>query len=295
MIFSCENKDDATIALMERTSVECRERIGAVTFPLYTEEDGETKLCGSGVLLQIAEKHFIVSAGHTFDARRMLDLPLWVTDGVVGNKLLPLGQVLIRSSETKVPYDRTDEPFDIAVCELASDTAAQIAVHKRFLRLNDVDPWDRQEPRSWYMVYGFPTKLSPPDEATRSINANAVAFATFIYCDERGALARYDKEVGIALDFDPATIKDDAGNPAVPPHPGGMSGCGIWRLIEAGTDMRRWKLDDIKLVAVDHTLKSKQKVLVGTRIRYALQMIYRNHPDLNPVMEMHFGPTARKL
>ena len=74
-----------------------------------------------------------------------------------------------------------------------------------------------------------------------------------------------------------------------------MSGCGIWRLFEAGTDMKSWNLDGVKLVAIEHTLKTSQKVLVGTRIRYALQLIYRNHLDLRPVIEMHFGPNARNL
>jgi hypothetical protein len=294
--FSCEMHQDAqTRAFMARTSTECRERIAAVTAPIYTEQDGATILCASGVLLQIADRHFLVSAGHTFDARRMLYLPLWVTSGVIGSKLLPLGQVRIRSSDTKVPYDRTDEPFDIAVCELSGETGEQIAVNKKFLRLADVDPWDRQEPRSWYMVFGYPSVLSPQDEVTKSIDAKAVALATFIYCDERGPLDSYDKEVGIALDFDAATMKDDDGNPAIAPHPGGMSGCGIWRLAEAGTEIGFWKLDDVKLVAIEHTLKTSQKVLAGTRIGYALQMIYRNHADLRPVMEMHFGPRAKNL
>lgn len=295
MIFSCENKDDATRTFMTRTSCECRKSIFDVTIPLYTEQDGNTLLCGTGVLLQIAEKHFIISAGHTFDARRMLDLPMWVTDGVVGNKLIPLGQVTIRSSETNVPYRRTDDPFDTAVCELSRETGAKIGVEKRFLRLNDVDPWDRQEPRSWYMVFGYPTELSPADEAAKSINSHACAFATFLYCDERGAVSDYDKEVGIALDFDSTTIRDDAGNPAIPPRPHGMSGCGIWRLVEAGTDARLWTLDDIKLVAIQHTIKLEQSVLTGTRIRYALQMIYRNHVDLRAVMEMHLGANAQNL
>jgi hypothetical protein len=295
MIFSCENPDPENRLFMDRTSRECRARIAAVTMPLYTKQDGRTLLCGSGVLIQVAEKHFIVSAGHTFDARRMLDLPLWVTDGVVGNGLLPLGQVVIRSSETSVPYHRTDEPFDIAVCELSSETAAKIAGQKRFLRLIDVDPWDRQDPRSWYMVFGFPTLLSPPDANAQSIGSAAVAFATFLYRDERGPLDAYDAEVGIALDFDSTTVRDDNGSPAIPPHPGGMSGCGIWRLVKAGTDSRAWKLDDVKLVAIEHTLKTGQHVLVGTRIRYALQLIYRNHPDLRPAMELHFGPNARKV
>lgn len=128
MIFSCENKDDETIAFMNRTSVECRERIDDVTIPLYSEQYGRTMLCGSGVLLKVSDKSFIVSAGHT-----------------------------------------------------------------------------------------------------------------------------------------------------------------------AGADAKRRNVDDIKLVAIDHRWWPKTKVLVGTRIRYALQMIYRNHADLTNVMEMHFGQNAHNL
>jgi hypothetical protein len=85
MIFSCENQDAPTRECMARTGVECRERIGAVTVPFYSEQHGRTMLFGAGVLPQVGDKHFIVSAGHNFDARRMCDLPLWVTDGVLGN------------------------------------------------------------------------------------------------------------------------------------------------------------------------------------------------------------------
>jgi hypothetical protein len=295
VIFSCENQDAATREFMARTSIECRERIGAITIPLYTEQWGKTILFGTGILLQIAAKHFIVSAGHNFDARRMCDLPLWVTDGVLGNRLLPVGQVLIRSAATNDPYYRNDEPFDLAVCELSSEVAERIAVSKRFLRLLDVDPWDKQEPRSWYMVYGFPTSLSPADEGSRSINSNAFAIATFLYCDERGVLDNYDRAVSIALDFDPTNIRDDAGREAVPPEPNGMSGCGIWRLVEAGTDTRMWTPEKVKLVAIDHSVRRRTRVLIGARIRYALQMIYRNHPDLRSAMEMSLGPNARNL
>jgi hypothetical protein len=54
----------------------------------------------------------------------------------------------------------------------------------------------------------------------------------------------------IALDFDLTTIRDDAGKAAILPCPHGMSGRGIWRLVEAGTDARLSKFDDIKLVAI---------------------------------------------
>jgi hypothetical protein len=101
--------------------------------------------------------------------------------------------------------------------------------------------------------------------------------------------------VRIALDFNEPAVRDDGGQPATPRDPDGKSGCGIWRLVEAGTDARPWTTDDVKLVAIDHGHRRRTKVLVGTRIRYALQMIYRNHPGRRPAMEFHFGPNARSL
>lgn len=225
MIFSCENPDPDNRRFMDLTGVECRAHIAKVTVPLFTEQFGKTFVCGSGVLLQISEKGFIVSAGHTFDARKIANLPLWVTNGVVDSKLLPLGEVTIRSSATNAPVDRTDEPYDIAVCELPAKTTAQIVGEKQFLRLIDVDPWDRQDPRSWYKVFGFPTALSPADEAAKRVPSDAVALATFLYRDERGPLDRFEPDVGIAVDFDMTNMRADDGSPAVPPHPGGMSGC----------------------------------------------------------------------
>jgi hypothetical protein len=46
MIFSCENQDAPTREFMARTGVECRERIGAVTVPFYSEQHGRTMLFG---------------------------------------------------------------------------------------------------------------------------------------------------------------------------------------------------------------------------------------------------------
>jgi hypothetical protein len=101
--------------------------------------------------------------------------------------------------------------------------------------------------------------------------------------------------VSIALDFDPTNIRDDAGHPAASPEPDGMSGCGIWRLVEAGIDTRRWSPDDVKLVAIDHAIRRRTRVLIGTRIRYALQMIYRHHSDLRSAMEMSLGRNSQNL
>jgi len=66
-------------------------------------------------------------------------------------------------------------------------------------------------------------------------------------------------------------------------------------LVEGGSDTRLWTPHEVKLVAIDHALRPRTRLLVGTRISYALQLIYRNHADLRRAMEMHFGANARNL
>lgn len=150
--------------------------------------------------------------------------------------------------------------------------------------------------RGLEILAGAEANLKDKVDALRKDLSKVLAdFAASILAGERGTLSGYDPEVGIALDFNPATILDDAGSSAAPPRPHGMSGCGIWRLVEAGTDAQLWKPDDIKLVAIQHTLKPDHGVLTGTRIRYALQIIYRNHVHLRSAIELHFSAAAKNL
>src|SRR5262245_58491660 len=108
----------------------------------------------------------------------MRPIPLNVTDGVNGNQLLPIGEVTLRRSPTADPGDRlATDPYDTCVCDITSEAAERVVAgnNYRFLELREVDPWDKEDPRSWYMVFGFPGELNPGEIAPNVLGANACA------------------------------------------------------------------------------------------------------------------------
>ncbi len=189
MAFSCEGKDDATLAFMRRSSVEVRLPILKVTMPLFAVEAGDGYLCATGVLLKVREKHFIVTAAHIFDNWETQPIPVYITDGVSGHATFGIGDVIICRSQTNNPHNRLiDDPADVCVCDISQETAEKIVTGNnfRFLELNELDPWDKEDPRSWYMVFGFPGELNQGEVAPNMLGSNACAYASFLYCGERG-------------------------------------------------------------------------------------------------------------
>ena len=68
------------------------------------------------------------------------------------------------------------------------------------------------------------------------------------------------------------------------PDPRGISGCGIWRLHQAGEDAAGWSLGRVKLVAIEHRYNADLHVLRGTRIRYVNRILHDCFPELRPEM-----------
>jgi hypothetical protein len=98
------------------------------------------------------------------------NLPLFMTSGIIGETLVPLNGIRIRISQTNDPIYRSDDPFDVCVCELPKDIAAKVR-KRRFLHLNELDPFDSFDPRSWYMVLGCPTQWNPSDDNGKRVHS----------------------------------------------------------------------------------------------------------------------------
>lgn len=294
MSFSCEDKDADTLAFMTRTNMEVREPIKKATIPLFAELDGEWMNWATGVLLQVGDKHFILTAAHVFDAFPMRPIPVNITDGVVGNSLFPVGDVTLRRSPTAMPGRRLkDDPFDICVCDISNETADKIVAGQqfRFLELKEAEPWGENDTHGWYMVLGFPTKLNEEDVGPNVLGSVGCAYGTFIYLGERGMnpLKHHVPDVQILMDYGPDTTCDDDGKSVSPPPPYGMSGGGMWRVADRGINMSDWTTQDLKLIGIQSSVVKKEQVLKGTRIEHALGFIYRGHGDLQPEIERHFG------
>lgn len=294
MGFSCENhKDPTTKAFIRQSSIAVREPIWKATMPLLNVEGGY--LWATGVLLRIRDKHFILTAAHVFDYWKTRPIPINVTDKVFGNQWFPIGEATLRRPPTIQPENRLiDDLYDMCVCDVPSRTANRIVAggECRFLELSEVDPWDNEDLRNLYTVFGFPGELNPYNPSATSVGSNACAFTTFIYGGEHGDIpwGPADVGVGILMDYGADTTRDDSDQPVPPPDPHGMSGGGMWRVAEHGCDMANWSTRDLKLIGVQSAWYEDQQVLRGTRIEHHLGMIYRGHEDLRSEIDSHFGP-----
>src|ERR1019366_1120426 len=133
--------------------------------------------------------------------------------------------------------------------------------------------------------------LNQGEIAPNVLGSNACAYASFIYCGERGNIpwTAADRGVGILLDYGPSTTQNDQGQIVRPPAPYGMSGGGMWKITESASDTDDWSLKNLKLIGIQSAVYEPEQVLRGTRIQHALGMIYRGHEDLRPEFEHHFG------
>jgi len=97
----------------------------------------------------------------------------------------------------------------------------------------------------------------------------------------------FDSEFHLAIQFEPSSS----------PKTNGMSGCGIWRIRQAGTTS--WGIDDVKLVGVFHRRVLFERdggkiehALCGTRIGYVLGMLKKFDPGLQAAFNLVFPVTA---
>lgn len=265
------------------------DRVQSCTVPLFAFQDGKWPLLGTAVLLQIADVTFLLSAGHVIDdvlGAMKHGLPVVLTPNAPGTPLIRLLQVQGSSSKAPDSDDRDDDMLDIGFVELTQEVARRLAIHRKFLRVHDLDLRDAQHPGDGYFVFGYPKSLSEANSEQGVLNYKPLVYASHPYQGERGKLVRHNPESEIALHFVPSMSIDDTGNPSGIPHPSGISGCGIWRLMKQGTSIEKWSPDMVKLVGIEHTWNKDIEVFRGTQVRFLVRLIYDRCEHLRPAIRL---------
>jgi hypothetical protein len=113
--------------------------------PLLANKGDHLALFGSGVLFELADHHFLITAAHVMD--EALDAERhgysFLVDGKPGHGLLALNKFLVLSS-LKGPLGKDDDPFDLSVARLPRELAETLVPHRRFLHMREVDALDPQ-------------------------------------------------------------------------------------------------------------------------------------------------------
>jgi len=260
-----------------RAAEESAAWILARTVALYAQtEGGNPVLEGTGLLLKIADVAFLVSAAHVFagiikDRRAML---MGLGPSVrLGN---------LRGLRVEVSRDQHD--VDIAFARLPEDTAAEIAKHKEFLRLDQIDLDHAPPLPGWYCVLGFPREHTAINAADRVVKLDPYCLHTSLY---EGDLRHESFTIGtsIALSFAPHGLSNTAGESVRVPIMGGISGCGIWCVASSSDVIKNdtWSPEMIRLAGIEHGVVGK-RMIKGTLTFHLLIAIRRRYPELRPAI-----------
>lgn len=238
-------------------------------------------VAGTGVLLRVGDRHFLLSAAHVLDLGFHLKMPMAIQPSLDSVPPIPLNFVGRKSSdpssgmEENDPDLRDSDPLDISLAELTPDTADKLAIRHRFLTLNDVDPLPPRIADGMY-VFGYPSALAKPGQGDVDLENWPLGYVTTVLQHEPD---QRDKNKEILLYF-PLESRDLKGTKIEAPPPDGLSGCGIWRLSRAPVRPAASRLDDMRLVGIQHRWRSSGRYLIGTGVKHILDFLWGCYPDL---------------
>jgi len=256
-----------------------RRNILTYTVPFSGFQDNELRHQGSGVLFQIADAHFVLTAYHVVEpTKNKYKIPMFVGAGpldspgisLVGRRIMVL-----------------EDAHDLAVIELSPDASREVAKTHRFLNIVQCEFSPSYHPLQPFMVLGYPLAQSQLDLENKCLSVQPFAYVTGHYPGGTRKIPDevYQQRLHLLFDYSDG-LYDDQGNTVPLPAPKGISGGGVWRIARPNLPPGEWAPDDFKLVAIEHCLLPDTRALVGTRLEYALALLRKHHPELEPAFSL---------
>lgn len=233
--------------------------------PLYeTDEYGRPSLHGTGFFVKAGDSHYLVSAAHVLDTAMKSGLFFYTSPGTT-RKLT--GSVCLSSGAVHRQLDM----IDIGVLRLMEESVPpyplvnKYAMALEYLRSEYLPRAGRS-----YVILGFPGTKSKVSRSDRTVLAAPYAYRCEPVPDDQYAAYGVAPETHVLLHLNLKVGYDPDGNHQHFPKPQGMSGAPIIVLYSDGPK------DDARVfpvVAVGTTYRAKQKVLIGTDVRFVLEAI----------------------
>lgn len=244
---------------------------------LNRSNSGKCELVGSGVLIQILDRTFLLSAAHVFAYLKFGELQIPGKQGFM--------QVSGVFAGTQLPGmpERTEDKWDMAYCWLDDDCVNNLDA--RCLILEYPDAFLDLEPdrRHIYTFAGYPWRKG---------EAKSGLIKTQFQTLEGGEVKQSEYEAmglkkseHIIIRFNRKRAFNDARRRMeVAPLPSGMSGGGVH--IWSAEGLKNWPVR-LPLAGIANEFVPDRRLLIGVRLHVYVGSIFHNHPDLAARV---FGP-----
>jgi hypothetical protein len=224
----------------------------------------------SGVFVQVADKHFIVTAAHDFIALHDAGFDAFLVHGEQGSH-----PVLMQSEKF---YSTNSEEADLAVCLLDQSLVDYLGPKTKFLRIADFIP-KRECRNGAYVIVGFPlARFGPDDDGVPRREGWKYVTQSF---EKTDLVQNYDANTRLVVTYERDTT-DEEGRIV---HPHAMSGCGIWYLGKRPPEII--VPNDLKLCAIQNAWHKGHEYAKGTWTDVVLKIIWTCFPDVQPAMRLH--------
>jgi hypothetical protein len=250
--------------------------------PLWFRVPKGYELEGSGVLLEICRRRFLLTAAHVIDKAR--DGPLHIG--------LPKGYVKMAgvSKVTTAPHgDRQADHVDLAFVAIDDDVANEVSASFAFLPVVHVDVLDEGTEGTLYVVNGCPWKKVLKDGRTFRPNLYELKLAGRRPQDYPPL--GLSPETHIAMEFDHKKMINGLGRRVESPKLNGVSGGPVWRALRVDHPSGKPALTKrLSGIVIEH--RKEKRTLVATRVAGVLAGIAHTFPELaqfiphNPKMEI---------
>jgi len=241
--------------------------------PLFAGVQGKAVQCGTGTLLRIADRQFLVTAAHVCTLVKEHAHGMCIFDDRSGSEAVPLsGSVLMAGGAP-----------DFAIIELR-ESLVQALPNRRFLSLTDVDLASREPAKGLFCLWGYPSCWYRRDDQSGRISTVAVRLVTALFEGYRENLRDYDPRTHLLF-----TAPDDT-NAFPGGHPEslhGFSGSSVWQVWRQGDPPAWWKPEDAKIIGVQTGVYCKPGALKATRWVPVLKAIWDGFPHLRGAIRLH--------
>jgi hypothetical protein len=171
--------------------------------------EGQVHQLGTGILFQVGEASFVVTAAHVAKYASEYRKTLAISSSA-GSFIVIAGPFLC-SFESKEAGET--DPFDIAVHRLSMESVQRLA-GKSFLRFSDID-FQEASPTAVYSLFGFPTVWSRTNAASDVLELKALQFTTYRFDRDKAAIEGFQDRYHLLLDAQPNGITNDDGSAAI--------------------------------------------------------------------------------